>query len=91
MIYKGNNLTEAYEQLRRTMIANNKKIQSQSQIVFLTQGMLAWLQAIRDIKIFPHKQNHHTSSPSIHLNIKRAAVSILTDMVLGVLKEEVPV
>ena len=91
MIYKGNNLTEAYEQLRETMISNNKRIQSQSQIVFLTQGMLAWLQAIRDIKIFSHKQNHRTSSPSIYLNIKQAAVSILTDMVLGVLKEEVPV
>jgi hypothetical protein len=91
MMHKENNLTEAYEQLRRTMIANNNKIQSQSQIVFLTQGMLAWLQAIRDIKIFPHKQNHRTSSPSIYLHIKQAAVSILTDMVLGVLKEEVPV
>ena len=35
------------------------------------QGMLAWLQVIRDMKIFPHKQNHRTSSPSIHLNINQ--------------------
>jgi hypothetical protein len=30
MMHKENNFTEAYEQLRRTMIINNKKIESQS-------------------------------------------------------------
>jgi len=40
----------------------------------------------KNIKIFKHKkQNRHTSS--ISLNIKHAAVSILTDMALRVLKE----
>ncbi|MBA7531124.1 hypothetical protein ES705_23335 [subsurface metagenome] len=90
MILKENIFTEAYEQLRKRMLNNGNKIENQSQLVFLTQGMFTWLQTIRDIKIFPHKQ-HRPSSPSIYLNIKQAAVSIITDMVLEILKAEVPV
>ena len=87
MMLKENNLTEAYEQLRRRMFNNGNKIENQSQLVFITKGMRNWLETIKDIKILLCKQHQLTSASPISLNIKPAAVAILTDMALKVVKE----
>lgn len=88
MIFKDTNLTEVYEKFRMRMLDSGNKIESQAQLVFLTQGMRSWLETIKDIKILPRKQHQQTSAPTIILNLKQTAVAVLTDMLLKVVKEE---
>ena len=88
MIFKETNLTEVYEKLRLSMINSGNKIESQSQLVFLTQGMRSWLVIIKDIKILSRKQYPQASAPTIILTLKQTTVAVLTDMLLKVVKEE---
>lgn len=87
-MFKETNLTEVYEKLRQIMLNSGNKIESQSQLVFLTQGMRSWLTTINNIKIQPHKQYQQTSAPVNISDLKQTAVVILTDMLLKVVKEE---
>jgi hypothetical protein len=80
-------LEEAYEGLRMKALRAGNKIQSQSQLLFLNQGMIAWLHSMEELKrLGAQPQGGSAPLPFAHV-LEPTALGLLTEMTINTWKE----
>ena len=67
--------------------ADPDRLQSQSQLVFVSQGMNEWLRAVRDMKVVGVPQDPACCPHVQPRSVDAAMVALLADMALNTWKE----
>jgi len=83
----GRELEEAYEGLRMKALRAGDKIQSGSQLLFVSQGMIAWLQSMKDLKCLGAQPQGGGAPLPFAQGLEPTALGLLTEMAINTWKE----
>jgi hypothetical protein len=87
MMSAGRELEEAYEGLRMKALRAGDKIQSGSQLLFVNQGMIAWLQSMEDLKCLGAQPQGGGAPLPFAQGLEPTALGLLTEMAINTWKE----